>query len=264
MGVLCGEDTRLLHPAPHQQHQVTPAGDGGASEVPPRPTTGPHPRPGVPCDRDAVLRQETGGVEGRLLLRPVSDAGRRLRDHIGLVEIYIPLSHLYVGSLFLIRCLHLTRSCTSAPGSALSDISFLMLSNHLRFGLLLLLFPGTSIPITLLPTYSSSLLNTCQSTFLDFLGYFSHLRRPLLSFLILSILATPLNHLNFLISATSNFFSCAFFTDPVSEPYIIAGRTIVLYTSPWPSMLYFGHTEPQFFRPNCILCVISILCQCWS
>ena len=91
--MLCGEDPRLLHPAPHQQHQVTPAGDGGASEVPPRLTTGPHPRPGVPCDRDAVLRQETGGVEGRLLLRPVSDAGRRLRDHIGLVEIYILLPH---------------------------------------------------------------------------------------------------------------------------------------------------------------------------
>ena len=47
-----------------------------------------------------------------------------------------------------------------------------MLSNHLRFGLPLLLFPGTSI--TLLPTYSSSLLDTCpyhfnllSCTFLD-------------------------------------------------------------------------------------------------
>ena len=35
-----------------------------------------------------------------------------------------------------------------------------MLSSHSHFGLPLLLFPGTSIPITLLPMHSSSLLNT--------------------------------------------------------------------------------------------------------
>ena len=36
------------------------------------------------------------------------------------------------------RCLYLTRSCASSPNK-----SFLTLSNHLRFGLPLLLFPGT-------------------------------------------------------------------------------------------------------------------------
>ena len=72
---------------------------------------------------------------------------------------------LYVGSVCLIRHLHLARSCASSPDSPVSDKSFLMLSNHLRFGLPLLLFPGTSIAITLLPTYSSSLLNTCPYHF---------------------------------------------------------------------------------------------------
>ena len=58
------------------------------------------------------------------------------------------------------------------PLTIVSDKSFLM-SNHLRFGLPLLLFPGTSTTITLLPTYSSSLLNTCSyhlPTFLHFLA----------------------------------------------------------------------------------------------
>ena len=64
--------------------------------------------------------------------------------------------------------------CVSSPDSSLSDKSFLMLSNHLRFGLPLLLFHSTSITITLLPTHSSCLLNTCpyhfkllSCTFLD-------------------------------------------------------------------------------------------------
>ena len=47
----------------------------------------------------------------------------------------------------------------------------------------------------------------------------------IISFLILSSLVAPLIHLNILISATSNFFSCAFFTAQVSAPCIIAGVT---------------------------------------
>ena len=63
------------------------------------------------------------------------------------------------------RRLHLDRSCASSSDNPLSDKSFLMLSIHLRFGLPLLLFPGTSIPNTLFPTYSSSLLETCPYHF---------------------------------------------------------------------------------------------------
>ena len=121
-----------------------------------------------------------------------------------------------------------------------------MLSNHLRFGLPLLLFPGTSIPITLFPTYSSSLLETCpyhfnllSCTFLDISPTF--VVPLILSFLILYILVTPLIHLNILISATSNFFSCAFFTAHVSAPLLVLQLSCIL--SPWLSNLFFGRTE---------------------
>ena len=148
----------------------------------------------------------------------------------------------------LMRLLHLARSCVSSLDNSFSDKSFPMVSIHLRFGLPLLLFPGTSIPITLLPTYSSSLLNTCPYHFnllsCTFLDISPTLVVPLiLSFLILSSLVTPLIHLTILISATSNFFSCAFFTAQVSATYIIAGLTTVLYTSPWLSNLFFGRTK---------------------
>ncbi len=84
----------------------------------------------------------------------------------------------------------------------------------------------------------------------------------ILSFLILSSLVTPLIHLNILFSATSNFFSCAFFTAHISAPYIIAGLTTVLYTFPLTLKLILrSHRNPdtlfQFFHPDCILCVIS-------
>ena len=107
----------------------------------------------------------------------------------------------------------LTRSCASSPDNSFSDKSFLILSNHLRFGLPLLLFPGTSITITLLPTCSSSLLNTFNLLSCTFLDISPTFVVPLiLSFLILCSLVTPLIHPNILNSATSNFFSCAFFT----------------------------------------------------
>ena len=116
----------------------------------------------------------------------------------------------------LVKRLHLGRSCASSLDNSLYYKSFLMLSNHFHFGLPLLLFPGTSIPITLLSTHSSSLLNTCpyhfnllSCTFLDISHTF--VVPLILSFQILSSLVTPIIHLNILISATSNFFSCAAF-----------------------------------------------------
>ena len=176
------------------------------------------------------------------------------------------------------RRLHLARSCVSSLDNSLSDKSFLMLSNHLRFGIPLLLFPGTSIAITLLPTYSSALLSTCpyhvnllSCTFLEISPTF--VVPLILSFLILSILVIPLIHLNILISATSNFSSCAFFTAQVSAPYIIAGLTTVLYTSPWLSNVFLVRTEsryplpvsPSWLYSMCHLRIqVSIFWQCRS
>ena len=114
---------------------------------------------------------------------------------------FLIFSHLYVGSMCLVRRLHLARSCSSSPDNSLSDKSFLILSNHLHFGLPLLLFLGTSIPITLFPTYLSTLLNTCPYHFnplyCTFLDISPNSVALILSFLILSILVTPLIHLNF-------------------------------------------------------------------
>ena len=162
------------------------------------------------------------------------------------------------------RLFHLARSCASSLDNYLSDKSFLMLSNHLRFGLPLLLFPGTSIAITLLPTYPSSLLNTCpyhfnllSCTFLDISLTF--VVPLILSFPILSSLVTLRIHLNILIFATPNFFSCAFFTPQVSAPYIIAGLTTLLYTYfPLDSQTYSSVAQnPRFplpvFHPNCFI-----------
>ncbi len=123
------------------------------------------------------------------------------------------------------RCLHLTRSCASSPDNSLFEKSFLMLSNHLLFGLPLLLFSCTSVTITrlsILLLFSTHAHNTSTYTFLHFLDILSTFVVLLLrSFLILSILVIPLIHLNILISATSNFFSCPFFTAHVSTLYIM-------------------------------------------
>ena len=79
--------------------------------------------------------------------------------------LFLIFSHFYVGSMCLMRRLHLARACGSSLDKSFSDKSFPMVSIHLRFGLPLLLFPGTSITIALLPTYSSSLLITCPYNF---------------------------------------------------------------------------------------------------
>ena len=119
------------------------------------------------------------------------------------------------------RCFLWGASCASPLDNSLSDKSFLMLSNHLRIGLLLLLFPGMHLhhhhalfcPHILLLLfiylfiYLFILLNyTCpyhfNLTLLYFLVYFSHLRWPsILSFPILTSLLISLINLNILVSA---------------------------------------------------------------
>ena len=129
------------------------------------------------------------------------------------------------------------RSCASYPDSSISDKSFLMLSSHLRFGFPLLLSPAPPSPslsclrILLFSIHAhTTYFNLLSCTFLDISPTF--VAPLILYFLILSSLVTPLIHLNILISATSNFFSCAFFSAYLSAPYITAGLTTVLYTFP--------------------------------
>ena len=110
---------------------------------------------------------------------------------------------------------------------------YLLLLN-LKIFLPLFLFPGNSIPITLLPTYFLSLLMTCPYHLslpsLIFIPNCSTLIVPLMySFLILSFLVTPIANLNIFISATFIFSTCFFETANVSSPYTIAGLTTELY-----------------------------------
>ena len=71
-----------------------------------------------------------------------------------------PFTFFYVGSIWDDSRLHAARSYTSSPDGPFSLRSSFTQSAHLFFSPPLLL-PCTSISITLLPTYSSSLLTTC-------------------------------------------------------------------------------------------------------
>ena len=111
-------------------------------------------------------------------------------------------------------------------------------SRNLLFGLPLFLFPGNSISIIFLPTYSWSLLMTCPYHLslpsLIFIPNHSTLTVLLMYlFLILSFLVTPIANLNISISATSIFFTCFFVTATISSPYNTAGLTTELYTFPF-------------------------------
>ena len=87
------------------------------------------------------------------------------RQYVVVVFFFCIFSHFYVGSMCLVKRLHLGRSCAYSLDNSLSHKSSLMLYNHSHYCVHLLLFPGTSIPITPLPTHSSSLLNTCPYHF---------------------------------------------------------------------------------------------------
>ena len=126
-------------------------------------------------------------------------------------------------------------SLTSVSFALISPIPSFTTSKNLFFGLPLFLFPGNSISIVFLPTYSWSLLMTClyylSLPSLIFIPNRSTLTVLLMySFLILSFLVIPIANLNIFISATSIFSICFFVTATLSSPYTNAGLTTKLYT----------------------------------
>ena len=134
--------------------------------------------------------------------------------------------------------LHIFLSSTSVSFAPTSPISSFTISKNLLFGLPLLLFPGNSISIILLPTYSWSLLITCPyhrslASLIFIPNRFTLTVLLMCSFLILSFLVTPIANLNIFISATSIAFTHFFVTATVSSPYTIAGLTTELYTFPF-------------------------------
>ena len=111
--------------------------------------------------------------------------------------------------------LHIFLSSMSVSFAPTSSISSFTTSKNLLFGLPLLLFPGNSISIIFLPTYSWSLLMICPYHLslpsLIFILNRSTLTVLLMcSFLILSFLLTPIANLNIFISATSISSTCFF------------------------------------------------------
>ena len=134
--------------------------------------------------------------------------------------------------------LHIFLSLMSISFTPTSFISSFITSKNLLFGLPLLLFPGNSISIIFLPTYSWSLLMTCPyhlnlPSFI-FIPNRSTLTVLLMcSFLILSFLVTPIVNLSIFISATSISSTCFFVTVTISSSYTIASLTTELYTFPF-------------------------------
>ena len=115
--------------------------------------------------------------------------------------------------------LHVARSYTAYPASLFSLITSLLLSNHLLLCLPIFLLPYSSIPISLLPTLSSSLLTACPYHFNNLLRF------PLLSCPPDSFISYPIRFVTLQIyriiriSVTSDLFSCAFFIAHVAAPY---------------------------------------------
>ena len=168
--------------------------------------------------------------------------------------------------IVFIQCFRINKPNRTQCSVDLHCIGPTILSNHLRFGLPLLLFPCTSTTLILLSTYTSFssqyMPMPLQPTFLHLEISPTFVVSLIISFLILSSLVTQLIHLNILISPISNSFSCAFFTAHISAPYTIAGLATVLYTFPLTLKLILrSHRIPdaifQCFHPGCILCVIS-------
>ena len=150
-------------------------------------------------------------------------------------------------------------SISFAPTSFISSFTT---SKNLLFGLPLLLFPGNSISIIFLPTYSWSLLMTCPYHLslpsLIFIPNCSTLAVLLMwSFLIMSFLVTPIANLSIFISATSISSTCFFVTATVSSPYTIAGLTTELYNFPFTlaGNLLSQITPDTFLHPFYAACI---------
>ena len=159
--------------------------------------------------------------------------------------------------------LHIFLSSMSISSTPTSFISSFTTSKNLLFGLPLLLFPGNSISIIFLPTYSWSLLMTCPyhlslPSLIFIPNRFTLTVLLMCSFLILSFLVTPIVNLSIFISATSISSTCFFVTATVSSPYTIAGLTTELYTFAFTlagNLLsqITPDTLPNPFHPACTL-----------
>ena len=141
------------------------------------------------------------------------------------------------------------RSCAMSSASWYFFVSSFMLSLHLFFGRPLLLLPETSSrndfaqmwlgsrlkqwPISLLFSRKVTTCFMCASFLMS-------------SFLMWSNLVFPLAHLNIHILAEFSLLSSFFLTAQHSEPYVIAGRMIVLKTLSFNATgIFLSHITPD-------------------
>ena len=123
----------------------------------------------------------------------------------------LPFSQGWPQRIIILQTFLSSTSVSFAPTSPMSSFTT---STNLLFGLPLLLFPGNSISIIFLTTYSLSLLMTCPYH-LSLPSLIFNPNRSILtvllmySFLILSFLVNPIANLSIFISAT--FISSTFF-----------------------------------------------------
>ena len=165
-----------------------------------------------------------------------------------------------------IALLHLALSIASSSVFPITFKSSRTQSSHLCFGHPLVLLPVSHFLI-LLPTYSSFLLTTCPSHLslvsLSLSRNFpTNIFLRMSSFFTLSSFVFPNEYLSIFISATSIFSSCLFVTATVSIAYVIAGRTIVLYSLPYTfAGALSSHITPVIFlhslQPACTLFTTS-------
>ncbi|XP_060797735.1 D-serine dehydratase isoform X2 [Neoarius graeffei] len=170
----------------------------------------------------------------------------------------------YHGSPQRIFRLHCALSSTSFSTTPATFMSSLTPSMYLLFGLPHFHLSGSSILNILLPTCSASLLRMCPCHLslisLSLIPKLSTCAVPLMySFLILSNLVTPIANLNILNSATSNFASCLFVKGTVSNPYITAGLTTLLYILPFTfAETFLSQILLQLLHPACTLFLTSL------
>ena len=183
-----------------------------------------------------------------LLTIPTSTWGRCSRHHLPPA---LPFTHIFALSS---NILHISQNTQS---------------NHLRFGLPRLLFPGNANSITLLPTSSYSLCfiwpNHLNRLLTHLVLMFSTFIMSLISyFFTSSFRLNPLAHLYIFISATSSLWFLWVVNGGVSVVLCsMAGCITILWLFPLAlGGLLLSHSIPDIFylfHPDCTSCLLPHL-----
>ena len=160
--------------------------------------------------------------------------------------------------MFLMQRHRLTRCLALSLYSSLTDKSFLMLFNHIRFGPRIL-SPGTSITITLLSTYSSSqyMPIPLQHNFLHFLWYFPHLHCHFKCFIPCCVQLGDSTHPSSFKPHPTSYLVISSLPMSRHRTSLLVLNTLVNFP-PWLSSLFFGHIEPTIPSSSVSVLIVCI------